>query len=253
MPEKSSPIRARSESRLPSADGHPVENELLLRLPTKESDAIFPTLIYLKLRSREVLHEPGQTLKFAYFMNFGLTSILNVLGDGKSVEVGLTGKEGFVGMPLVVNFSSSPTRAVVQIEGAAFRVKAEDLADLIPQCPEFSQRLQRYVQRLAMQATHVAACNRIHEVEERLARWLLMCQDRVGSDTVPLTQEILAHMLGTRRASVTVAAGILQKAGLINYSRGTVNIVNRQKLQDASCECYAAMMLQSAKWDKESR
>jgi CRP-like cAMP-binding protein len=253
MPDKSFSSRGKSESRFPAADGHSIENELLLDLPSNESEEIFSKLVYLKLRSKEVLHEPGQALKFAYFMNFGLTSILNVLRDGKSVEVGLTGKEGFVGMPLIVGFSTSPTRAVVQIEGTAFRIKAEDLADVTVRCREFNQRLQRYVQRLAMQATHVAACNRIHEVEERLARWLLMCQDRVGTDSVPLTQEILAHMLGTRRASVTVAAGILQKAGLINYTRGSVKIVNRQKLEDASCECYAAMVRQSARWDKEAR
>jgi CRP-like cAMP-binding protein len=124
--------------------------------------------------------------------------ILNVLPNGKSVEVGLTGKEGFVGLPLVVGYRTSPNQAMVQIEGAAFRLKAEALVQLLRQCPVLEKRLQRYVQNLAMQGTQVAACNRIHEVDEKLARWLLMCQDRIGSDAVGLTQEFLAHMLGTR-------------------------------------------------------
>ena len=141
------------------------------------------------------------------------------------MEVGLTGKDGFVGLPLIVGFSSGPTQAVVQIAGSAFRIGARAIAQTVKQCPTLANRLQRYVQVLAMQGTQVAACNRLHEVDERLARWLLMCQDRIGSSMVPLTQEFLAHMLGTRRASVTVAAGILQKAGLITYSRGHVNIV----------------------------
>jgi CRP-like cAMP-binding protein len=181
-----------------------------------------------------------------------MTSILTVLAEGKSVEVGLTGKEGFVGLPLIVGFSSGPTQAVVQIAGTALRINARSLIQVVRQCPVLSNQLQRYVQMLAMQGTQVAACNRIHEVEERLARWLLMCQDRINSNLVPLTQEFLAHMLGTRRASVTVAAGILQKAGLITYQRGHVNIVERTQLEAASCECYAIMRQQSMRWESEA-
>jgi CRP-like cAMP-binding protein len=174
-----------------------------------------------------------------------------VLAEGKSVEVGLTGKDGFVGLPLVVGFSSGPTQAVVQIAGRGFRIGARGIAQAVRQSPVLANRLQRYVQTLAMQGTQVAACNRLHEVDERLARWLLMCQDRIGSSFVPLTQEFLAHMLGTRRASVTVAAGILQKAGLIKYSRGHVNIVDRTRLESACCECYAIMQQQDKRWQSE--
>jgi CRP-like cAMP-binding protein len=147
-------------------------------------------------------------------MNSGLASVLNVMEDGKSVEVGLTGKEGFVGLPLVVGFASSPSRVIIQIEGSAYRISASALVELLRKCPTLEKRLLRYSQVLAAQASHVAACNRLHEVDERLARWLLMSQDRIGSDEVSLTQEFLAHMLGTRRSSVTVAASILQTAGL---------------------------------------
>jgi CRP-like cAMP-binding protein len=181
-----------------------------------------------------------------------MTSILTVLAEGKSVEVGLTGKDGFVGLPLIIGFSSGPTQAVVQIEGNAFRITARALIQVVRQCPVLTNRLQRYVQMLAMQGTQVAACNRLHEVDERLARWLLMCQDRIDSNLVPLTQEFLAHMLGTRRASVTVAAGILQKEGLITYQRGHVNIVDRTRLEAACCECCAIMRQQSMKWEREA-
>ena len=134
----------------------------------------------------------------------------------------------------------------------AFRVGMRAIYQAVDQCPGPGNQLQRYVQMLAMQGTQVAACNRLHEVDERLARWLLMCQDRIGSSMVPLTQEFLAHMLGTRRASVTVAAGILQKAGLITYSRGHVNIVDRSRLEGACCECYEIMQQQDRKWRAEA-
>ncbi len=252
MADKTSRLRVKSDGHaLPTIDGQPVENETLLALPAKEREAIFPQLTFVELRTHDVLHEPGEPIKFGYFLNSGMISILTVLAEGKSVEVGLTGKDGFVGLPLIVGFSSGPTQAVVQIAGSGFRMSARGIAPTVRQCPVLANRLQRYVQILAMQATQVAACNRLHEVDERLARWLLMCQDRIDSNFVPLTQEFLAHMLGTRRASVTVAAGILQKAGLITYSRGHVNIVDRPRLESATCECYAIMQQQDKKWRNE--
>jgi CRP-like cAMP-binding protein len=184
-------------------------------------------------------------------MNSGLASVLNVTQEGRTVEVGLTGKEGFVGLPLLVGFQSSSSRVIIQIEGTAFRMSAATLVALQRACPTLEKRMHRYAQVLAMQASQVAACNRLHEVDERLARWLLMSQDRIGGEVVPLTQEFLAHMLGTRRSSVTVAASVLQKAGLIKYSRGSVNIVDRKALEEAACECYGALVKQSAKWDGE--
>lgn len=237
----------------PHIEGIPVANQLLLDLPSKESSALFPRLTFVQLRTHDVLHESGGPIKFAYFMNRGLTSILSATDGGKSVEVGLTGQEGFVGLPLIVGFSTSPTRAVVQIEGNAFRISAQGLMQVLPRCPHLEKRLQRYVQSLAMQGTQVAACNRLHEVDERLARWLLMCHDRIGSMNIPLTQEFLAHMLGTRRSSVTVAAGVLQKAGLITYNRGHVKIEDRSLLQEAACECYEVMQRQARNWQRESQ
>lgn len=195
-----------------------------------------------------MLHEPGETLKSAYFCDTGLVSILSVFPDGKSVEVGLVGNEGFVGLPLVAGFRTAFTRAVDQIEATAFRVNGEALIVILRQCPNLERRLQQFSQMMAMQVTQIAACNRLHEVNERLARWLLMSADRIGSNSVPLTQDFLAQMLGTRRASVTVAAGMLEKAGLIAYRRGDVRIVDRQELEEAACECYGLMQKQAKEW-----
>jgi CRP-like cAMP-binding protein len=182
----------------------------------------------------------------------GLASVLNIMEDGKSVEVGLMGKEGFAGIPLLVGFRTSPSRVVMQIQGSAFKIRAKDFSALLPECPQLEEALFRLSQEMSVQSAQIAACNRLHEVDERLARWLLMCQDRLGGNKVPLTQEFLAHMLGTRRASVTVAAGMLQKAGLIKYTRGEVRIENRKELENAACECYATIVRQSQIWRSEA-
>jgi len=233
-------------------DGHSMHNEILVGLPKKECEAVFSNLEFVEMRLHDVLNEMGEPIKYCYFVNSGLASILNVMSDGKSVEVGLTGKEGFVGLPVVVGLNTSANRVVTQIAGTAFRISARKMAEVLRRCPQLERALNRYSQTLALQSTQVAACNRLHEVEERLARWLLMSQDRIGGDAVPLTQDFLAHMLGTRRASVTVAAGILQKAGLITYARGAVKIVNRENLEDATCECYEVITRQARNWRKES-
>jgi CRP-like cAMP-binding protein len=155
-------------------------------------------------------------------------------------------------LPLVAGFRTASTRAIAQIEATAFRVDGETLMVILHQCPKLERQLQQFSQVSAMQVTQVAACNRLHEVNERLARWLLMSADRIGSNSVPLTQEFLAQMLGTRRSSVTVAAGMLEKAGLITHSRGDVEIINRPRLEEASCECYGIMQRQLEKWRDDS-
>lgn len=237
----------------PSADGdgNRIHNELLLTLPRAESDLFLPKLELVRLTTHHVLHEPGDTLKSAYFCNSGLISILCVFPNGKSIEVGLVGKEGFIGVPLLAGFRTASTLAIVQIEATALRVNSEVLAAMLLRCPVLERRLQQFAQVAAMQTTQIAACNRLHEVDERLARWLLMCADRIASNSIPLTQEFLAQMLGTRRSSVTVAAGILQKARLISHTRGDVEIVDRPRLEEAACECYALMRRQINKWHHE--
>jgi len=232
-------------------DGNQIHNEILLSLPLNEAELVFPKLEFVRMNTHHMLHEPGDTLRSAYFCNHGMISILTVMNDGKSVEVGLVGKEGFVGLPLVAGFRSAANRAIVQVEATAFRVNAETLAALLPLCPVLERKLYQFGQVGAMEATQIAACNRLHEVDQRLARWLLMCADRIESTSLPLTQELLGQMLGTRRSSVTVAAGVLHKAGLIRYSRGKVEILSLPRLQKSSCECYEMMQAQKQRWERE--
>jgi CRP-like cAMP-binding protein len=233
-------------------DGNAIHNAILADLTRNDCESILSKLEFVELPVHTVLNEMAQPIKYGYFINSGLASVLNVMSDGKSVEVGLSGKEGFVGLPLIVGFETSPTQVVMQIGGTGFRVSAKDVKEILRRCPNLEKSLHRYSQEIALQVTQVAACNRLHEVEERLARWLLMSQDRIGTSEFPLTQQFLAHMLGTRRASVTVAAGILQKAGLITYKRGQVKIEHRAKLEQAACECYRQLNQQIKSWHKDS-
>jgi CRP-like cAMP-binding protein len=240
------------QSRI-DGDGNHIGNLILLGLPQTECDTLLPKLEFVRLKLGQVLYEAGNSIKSGYFINSGMMSVLAVQPDGKSVEVGLVGKEGFVGLPLLVGYSSSPTRVVTQADGTAYRCDGDVIRQIVRKSPELEQRLHRYSHQMAMQTTQIAACNRLHDVEERLARWILMTQDRVGSDRLPLTQEFLAQMLGTRRSSVTVAAGTLQKAGLISYTRGSVAISDRSRLEDAACDCYAIVQKQLKQWEAETR
>jgi CRP-like cAMP-binding protein len=207
---------------------------------------------FVRLRLHQVLHEPGEVIRSGYFLNDGLGSLLTIHPDGKTVEVGLTGNEGFIGLPVIFGFKTSALRVVTQGDGSAYRVEIETLLRLLSRCPELEKQLQRFSMVLGMQSTQLAACNRLHGVVERLARWLLMSQDRIGGNALPLTQEFLAQMLGTRRASVTEAAGSLQKAGAIEYSRGSVAVRNRAKLEELACDCYQAIERQKKRWLEEA-
>lgn len=245
-----------SKALRPSAgkdgDGREVGNLILLALPPQESRLLIPSLEFVRLKLHQLMHEAGEVIRSAYFMNDGMASVLTVQPDGRSVEVGLIGKEGFVGLPIVFGFKTSPLRVVTQADGTAYRVDVPTLKKVLSSCPVLEKLLQRFSMILAMQSTQIAACNRLHEVEERLARWLVMSHDRIGGETMPLTQEFLAQMLGTRRASVSVAAAILQKAGMITYTRGNVTILNQRKLQEAACDCYEIIQRQKNSWQSET-
>lgn len=246
-------FRSRASSHVVTEhDGKSIENRLLMRLPRKECDFIFARMNLVNLKLHDLLQEAGEAIAYCYFPNSAMASILNLMDDGKSVEVGLAGREGFVGLPMIAGFRTSASRVVTQAEGTAFRIDADDMRKALRACPQLNLLLLRYSQEAAMEVSQIAACNRLHEVEERLARWLLMTHDRVGLDILPLTQEFLSQMLGTRRASVSVAAGVLQKAGLIRHGRGQVSIVDRKGLEEASCECYRIIQEQLAHWRKES-
>jgi len=249
--QSSTAARGASTSHRRDADGNRIENKILLNLPQKELDALLPKLELVRLKSHQVVHEAGETLKSGYFCNSGMFSVLNVMPDGKSVEVSLIGKEGFAGVPLIAGFRTSHTRTVVQTEATAFRIEADNLRALLQPAVGLERQLQRYGQLLTMQVTQIATCNRLHEVTERLARWLLMSQDRVGANVIPLTQEFLAQMLGTRRSSVTVAAGALQKAGFISYTRGSVTVLDRHRLEESACDCYQMLQKQTRVWEAQ--
>jgi CRP-like cAMP-binding protein len=235
-----------------NGEGKEIQNEVLLGLPSDEYEMISSEVEFVRLGVQQVLHEPGDSLKSAYFPNSGLISVLSVFPDGKCVEVGLIGKEGCVGLPIIAGFRTANTRAVVQIEATAFRLSADTLTAILQESPTLARRLQQLAQVMTMEVTQIAACNRLHEVNERLARWLLMSADRVRSNSLMLTQELLANMLGTRRSSVTVAAGMLEKAGLVSNSRGRVDIVDRARLEEAACDCYQMMRTQRAEWFAEA-
>jgi CRP-like cAMP-binding protein len=253
-PTRTSTTRASKKAPEPKKIHNGIDssrNELLRDLPADERKLVFSKLELVSLKIHDVLHEAGATLRFGYFPTSGIVSILSVLKDGKSVEVGLVGREGFVGLPLAVGFRSSPTRAICQASGDGFRIKASDLVHILPLCPTLEKGIDRYALSLGMQASQVAACNGLHDVDSRLARWMLMCHDRLERDSVPITQEFLSQMLGIRRASVTVASGILQKAGLIASKRGEVSILDRKGLENRSCECYGIINHQIEAWRKD--
>lgn len=221
--------------------GRSIVNEILNTIPENEFSLLRPHLELVQLAHHHILHETGEKMEFAYFLNEGLASLVVITSDGRSVEVAIVGHEGIVGTPLAVGLNRGPYRSIMQISGTAVRVEAEILEEQLRCMPELRLLMNRFVLLQGLQIAQIAACNRLHEIEQRLARWLLMCQDRVGSESLPVTHEFLAQMLGTGRPSVSLAAGILQKAGIIENSRGAVKILNRTELESAACECYRAI------------
>jgi CRP-like cAMP-binding protein len=218
--------------------GAPIENRILLRIPDAEYDLIRPHLEFVRVESEQSLHEPGQELEYGYFPNQGMVSVVIEISDGRTLEVGVVTKQGFAGESLALGQATSPYRMICQPPGDGFRVRADVLQKLLFSTPYLQARLSRHARFQSLRVSQIAACNRFHEIEQRLARWLLMSQDRLGSEILPFTHEFLAGMLGTGRAIVSIAAAILQKAGLIQYRRGTVRILDRKNLEDAACECY---------------
>ncbi len=218
--------------------GRSVRNVLLLSIPDQEYGLVRPHLEFVDLPHRKFLHVQGEKIEYAYFPNDGMVSLVISSSEGKGVEIGIIGREGIVGTPLAVGLRRAPYDALVQIPGNAMRINAKLLTSNLPNTPRLWLALTRYVLMQGLQTAQVAACNRLHELEQRLARWLLMCQDRVDTESLPLTHEFLAQMLGSGRPSVTLAAGVLERAGFIENVRGAVRIRNRKNLEEAACDCY---------------
>jgi CRP-like cAMP-binding protein len=223
------------------AAGKAVNNVILLSLPDEEYNLLRPHLEPAELPQYQILHEPAERIEFAYFLNQGMTSLVALSADGRSVEVGIVGREGVVGMSIAVGLLRGTFRAIMQMSGCGVRIGSEIFQQVLLCASTLQSEVSRFALMHGMQVAQLAACNRLHDIEQRLARWLLMCQDRVDSPLLPLTHEFLAQMLGTGRPSVTLAAGALESVGVIENFRGTVKVLNRKGLEQAACECYGVI------------
>lgn len=215
-----------------------VENKLISALPQEEYQRLLPNLEPISLSFKQSLYKLNQPIDYVYFLINGVASVLIILEDGGTVEVATVGSEGMIGTPILLGDNRFPGETIVQVPGNALRIQADVFQSQVPPGSIFHNILLRYVQVLINQLMQTVACNRLHTLEERCSRWLLMTQDRANADEFPMTQEFLSQMLGVRRASVSVTAAILQKAGLIRYHRGRMRVLDRQGLEASSCECY---------------
>jgi CRP-like cAMP-binding protein len=216
----------------------PTQNHLLDALPAAEYQRLLPHLELVPMPLGEVLYESGGRLHHVYFPTTSIVSLLYVLENGASAEIAVVGNEGILGISLFMGGETTPSRAIVQSAGFGYRLKAQLLKQEFDRGGPVLRLLLRYTQALITQMTQTAVCNRHHSVEQQLCRWLLLSLDRLPSDEVSMTQELIANMLGVRREGVTEAAGKLQRAGLIRYSRGRIEVLDRPGLEGAVCECY---------------
>ncbi|HEV3220998.1 MAG TPA: Crp/Fnr family transcriptional regulator [Candidatus Acidoferrales bacterium] len=221
--------------------GKEVKNKVLMAMPDSEYKLMRAELKYVNLPDHLSLHEPTQTMEFVYFPNRGMVSQVVVTKDGRTVEVGVVGSEGYVGAGLAAGLTRSSVREIIQIAGDGFRVMGNAFERVLQSAPQLQVILNRHAGLQAMQVAQTAACNRLHDIQERLSRWLLMTQDRVGAGLLPITHDFIATMMGTDRSTVSLAAAVMQKKGVIDYVRGAVKIVNRRKLEKSACECYAVI------------
>ena len=217
------------------------ENRLLRQLPAKDFSQLEPQLKKMKLDQGDVLHPAGEPIGHVYFPISGMVSMLTILKTGQAIEIAVIGREGVVGGSIAAEGSRSFAQAIVQMPGEAWRVSAAPFLKVFEASKNFRKQINAYQSILALQTQQSAACHAIHTVEARLARWLLHAHDTVDNGTIDLTQEFLAHMLGVQRSSVSLTANALQKAGLIQYSRGKIQILNRKGIENAACECYTVV------------
>jgi CRP-like cAMP-binding protein len=219
-------------------EGKSVSNVILLVIPDDEFTRIRPGLQHVDLPTHTVLQEPKQKLEFAYFLNSGMTSLVFKTNDGESVEVGVVGNEGFTPIPAAAGVRRTPHQAMMQVAGDGFRLPINALEEALKTSPQLQSVMNRYAAVHGMQVAQTAGCNRLHDLDKRLARWLLLTQDRVGTGLLRITHDFLAMMLGTDRPSVSLAAGALRKKKIIEYTHGAVRVLNRKRLESSACECY---------------
>lgn len=222
----------------------PIPNSFLAALPPEDYERLRPHCEQVELRSRTILYEMGEPIEYCTFTDGGMTSLLIRLEDGASVEAGVIGKEGFAGLSAVMGGSVAAHTGMTQIPGYGLRVRASALREAMLHSSALLDRVLRFSLALSAQISQTAACNAHHNLQERLARWLLMAHDRAERDELPLTQEFVSMMLAVRRAGVTVAARTLQVTGAIDYERGRITVRDRRALEEASCECYEVVRQQ---------
>ncbi len=220
---------------------YPRQNHLLAALPAAEFARLLPDLEWVSLPLGQVLYESGEQMRHVYFPTTSIVSLLYVLEDGASAEIAVVGNEGIVGVSLFMGGETTPSRAAVQSAGDAYRLKGQLLKEEFNRSGELQHLLLRYTQALLTQMAQTAVCNRHHSVNQQLCRWLLLSMDRLPSNELTMTQELIANMLGVRREGVTEAAGKLQRAGLIEYHRGRITVLDRAGLEAQACECYAVV------------
>ena len=228
-----------------NSEGSPQVNRLLAALPKKEYGRLLPKLKTVNLVLGEELYDPGDAIKYVYFPNDSIISLISRLSDTAWLEVGMVGNEGMAGLAIFMGVGTSSTRALVQGSGTAMRMSSAAMRTEASRIGSLHRILHRYSHSLLTQVSQSSACNRFHLVNARLARWLLMTNDRLGVEQFPLTQEFLSNMLGVRREGVSKAAGALQAAKLIRYSRGIITLLDRRGLEVKSCECYAIIKAES--------
>lgn len=231
-------------AELPGASHRRTRNRLLNALPAPLFEELRPQLEQVALPNGEDIALPGTPWTHVYFPEDNIFSVVNEMQDGGTVEVGTIGNEGVAGLPALLDATASESRVFTQLPGYAFRAPVAAVVSLMDREREVRRLVNRYVQAYLSQVAQGAACNRLHGIEQRCARWLLLTRDRVDSDRFSLKQEFLSDMLGVRRAGVSVAASALQSAGLIRYSRGMIEVLDREGLTAASCECYAVIRQQ---------
>nr|WP_230966983.1 Crp/Fnr family transcriptional regulator [Nostoc sp. NZL] len=216
-------------------------------MPTSDYERLVPHLKLVSLPTRQVIYEPGEPITQVYFPQNAVISIVTSMEDGSTVEVGIVSNEGMVGIPVILGGNTTTTKAFVQISGAGMQMDADVLRNEFKRGGALQKLLLRYVRAIYTELTQGCACNCLHTLEERLARWLLTVSDRLESEEFLLTQEFIAQMLGVRRSGVTVAASTLSRAGMIRYQRGQINILNRGDLEATSCECYQVIQKEFAR------
>lgn len=221
--------------------GNPAQNHLLAALTGQEQQRLFPQLELMPMPLGDVLYESGSQLGHVYFPTTCIVSLLYVMEDGASAEIAVVGNEGLVGVALFMGGETTPSRAVVQSAGCAYRLAGASMKQEFNRAGQMQHLMLRYTQALLTQMAQTAVCNRHHSVDQQLCRWLLLSLDRLPSNELSMTQELIANMLGVRREGVTEAAGNLQNAGLIRYSRGRITVLDRAKLEQRVCECYAVV------------